>query len=348
MPATSYLPIQFLTRGETLESIHYGAFAIVDSHNQLLASYGDPELVTFMRSSAKPFQALPFIENGGADYWGFSEREVAITCASHAGTDNHFHTLKGMQAKIGVTQADLQCGVHLPTDNATAKTLIRQDLEPTPNRHNCSGKHTGMLAFAQMIHAPLESYLDPQHPIQKQILQTFSEMCRLEPEKVALGTDGCSAPNFAIPLRNAALGFARLVDPWELAPQRAAACQRITAAMTHYPEMIAGPGKFDTVLMTATAGKIVSKGGAEGYQAIGIRPGVLGPDTPGVGITLKIADGDLKDRARPAVTLAILQQLGVLTPAEAESLAEWGPNFPIYNWRKILVGEAKTVFELDL
>ena len=346
MTATPYLPIQELTRGQTVESIHFGAFAIINSHNQLLASFGDPELVTFLRSSAKPFQALPFIENGGAEYWGFSEPQVAITCASHSGTDLHAETLAEMQAKIGITQANLQCGVHPPSDSATAKTLLIEGLEPTPNRHNCSGKHTGMLAFAQMQHEPLENYLDPQHPIQKQILQTFCEMCDLEPEMVALGTDGCSAPNFAIPLRNAALGFARLVDPWELTPRRAVACQQITAAMTHYPEMVAGPGKFDTVLMAATGGKIVSKGGAEGYQAVGIRPGVLGPDSPGVGFTIKISDGDPKSRARPAVTLAILRQLGALTPAEAETLSNLGPTFPIYNWRKILVGQAYPVFEI--
>jgi len=348
MPSTPYLPIQELTRGETVESTHYGAFAIIDSHNQQLASYGDPNLVTFLRSSAKPFQALPFIESGGAQFWSFTEREVAITCASHSGTDDHANTLKNMQAKIGITEQKLHCGVHTPTDKATAEALLLNGTEPTPNRHNCSGKHTGMLAFAQMQQATLENYLDPQHPIQQKILKTFCEMCDLKPKQVALGIDGCSAPNFAIPLHNAALGFARLVDPWELSPQRAAACKQITAAMTHYPEMVAGPGKFDTLLMAATSGKIVSKGGAEGYQAIGIKPGVLGPDSPGVGIALKIADGDSKGRARPAVILAILQQLGALTPAETESLAELGPKFPIYNWRKILVGQAQTVFELDL
>ena len=163
-----------------------------------------------------------------------------------------------------------------------------------------------------------------------------------------LGTDGCSAPNFAIPLRNAAWGFARLVDPWELIPQRAAACEKITAAMTSHPEMIAGPGKFDTRLMAATGGKIISKGGAEGYQAIGIKPGVLGSDSPGIGIAIKISDGDLRGRARPAVALEILIKMGALTTLEAESLADLGPNFSIYNWRKILVGEARPIFELNL
>ena len=347
MQSSQYLPILELTRGETVESVHFGAFAIVDSHNELLGSYGDPNLVTFLRSSAKPFQALPFIESGGAEFWGFSQKEVAITCASHSGTEDHAATLASMQAKIGITQQHLRCGIHAPTDKPTANALLIEGREPTQNRHNCSGKHTGMLASAQMQAANLEDYLDDEHLVQKQILTTFCEMCDSQPDEVALGIDGCSAPNFAIPLRNAALGFARLVDPWELSPARAKACKKITAAMTHHPEMVAGPRKFDTVLMAATDHKIVSKGGAEGYQAIGILPGVLGPDSPGVGIAIKIADGDSQSRVRPAVTLAILQELGALSTEETEALAKFGPEFPIFNWRKILVGAAKPLFKLN-
>ncbi len=348
MPMDQYLPIVEFTRGKTVESIHYGAFAIVDSHGKILASHGSPELITYLRSSAKPFQALPLIESGGAKYWGFTEKEIAITCASHAGTDDHAETLAGIQAKIGITQSQLQCGVHRPTDTDTAKRMLLAGEEPTPNRHNCSGKHTGMLAYAQMMKQPLEDYLDPGHPLQEEILHTFCEMCALDPGGVALGIDGCSAPVFATPLWNTAFGFARLVDPWELAPKRAAACEQITAAMTRHPKMIAGPGKFDTRLMAATGGKIVSKGGAEGYQAIGIKPGVLAPNSPGIGITIKISDGDLNGRARPIVTLAILSQLGALTSSEAEALADLGPRFSVYNFRKILVGEAYPSFELNI
>jgi L-asparaginase II len=341
-----YLPLLRLSRGETIESIHYGAISVVNSQGQTITSHGDPQTITYLRSSAKPFQALPFIESGGADYWGFTEREIAIICASHSGSDEHYKTLLGMQAKIGITQEHLQCGVHTPTDPTTAKAMMLKGEEPTPNRHNCSGKHTGMLAFAQMKSEPLEDYLNPQHIIQQHILQTFSEMCNLESEEVALGIDGCSAPNFAVPLWNTALGFARLVDPRDLPSHRAIACQKITNAMIRHPEMVAGPGKFDTLIMTAANGKLISKGGAEGYQAIGILPGVLGPDSPGLGIAIKISDGDLRGRARPAVALEILTHLGVLTLDEAETLADLGPIFPIYNWRKILIGEARPAFKL--
>jgi len=346
MPNGSYRSLLALTRGETVESIHYGAFAIVNSRGKLLAAHGDPETSTFLRSSAKPFQALPLIENGGAKYWNLTPKEIAITCASHSGTNEHAKTLAGIQAKIGINENHLQCGVHTPIDPETAKSLLLNHLEPTPNRHNCSGKHTGMLAYAQMRGYSLDNYLEPQHPLQQEILLTFSKMCAMDPELIALGTDGCSAPNFAIPLRNAALGFARLVDPWELSMQRAAACKEITTAMSSHPEMVGGPGRFDTRLMAATHGKIVSKGGAEGYQAIGILPGVLGANSPGVGIVIKISDGDLRGRARPAVALEILNSLEALTPEEVQSLADLGPNFEIRNWRKILVGEAHTTFKL--
>ena len=348
MTTDSYLPLLELTRGQAVESIHYGAFAIVNSQGQLLASHGNPETITYLRSSAKPFQALPFIESGGAKYWGFTPKEIAITCASHAGTDEHADTLAHMQSKIGVTQDHLQCGVHTPMDTETTKALLLKHEEPTPNRHNCSGKHTGMLAYAQMKGYSLEDYLDPQHPLQQEILQIFCEMCDLEPGLVALGIDGCSAPNFATPLRNAALGFARLVDPCTLPEKRAAACREITAAMTSHPQMVAGPGRFDTRLMATTGGKIVAKGGAEGYQAIGIMPNVLGPDSPGIGIAIKISDGDLQSRARPAVALAILISLGALSAAEAQALADLGPSFQIKNWRQILVGAARLTFELEI
>ena len=340
-----YLPVLELTRGEVVESVHSGAFAIVNSHGELVASYGDPNLVTFLRSSAKPFQALPFIESGGHERWNLNPREIAIICASHTGTDEHASVLQAIQSKIGVTQADLLCGIHVPIDAPTREALRERGEEPTPNRHNCSGKHTGMLAHARLFDFPIADYINPEHPIQKRILQTFSEMCDVKPEDVAIGIDGCSAPVFAIPLRNAALGYARLCDPGGLAPERAAACRTIIDAMSTHPEMVSGPGKFDTRLMEVAKGKIVSKGGAEGYQHIGVMPGAMAP-SPGLGIAIKISDGDLRGRARPAVVLEILRQLGVLTSAELEELADLGPTFEIRNYRKVLIGKAYPVFAI--
>jgi len=349
---TGYQSIFELTRGQIVESIHAGAVAVVDVTGRLLASAGDPNLVTFLRSSAKPFQALPFLEHGGKAFYALSEREVAILCASHSGTDQHMLTVQGIQSRVGLSETDLMCGVHIPSDEATAEALHDRKEQPTPNRHNCSGKHTGMLAYAQMSgrrYADLP-YISNQHPIQAEILATFAEMVGLSRDQVALGVDGCSAPNFAVPLRNAAYAYARLSDPnagQVLPMERAAACRQITTAMMSNPEMVAGPGKFDTCLMQVTQGKLVSKGGAEGYQGIGIMAGVLTPGAQAVGIAVKIADGDARGKIRSAVTLEVLRQLGALTQAELDALAEFGPRFPIFNWRKILVGEGRPSFELQ-
>jgi L-asparaginase II len=341
-----YLPLFELTRGEVVESVHFGAFAIVDSHGTLVASYGDPNTTCYLRSSAKPFQALPLIENGGQTRWHLTSQEIAVMCASHTGTDRHFEVLTGIQTKIDVTQADLLCGVHPAIDISTREAMLTRGETPTPNRHNCSGKHTGMLAQTRMTQSPYKEYIDFNHPIQKEILRTFGEMCQVDPNEIQLGIDGCSAPVFALPLHKAAFGYARLCDPWDLPDNRAEACRTITGAMMDHPDMVSGPGQWDTRLMEVTSGKIVSKGGAEGYQAIGILPGVLSPDSPGVGIAIKISDGDSRGRVRPAVALDILRQLGALKDPEIEALSEFGPRFPVVNWRKITVGEAYPSFTM--
>jgi L-asparaginase II len=343
-----YLPVFELTRGNIVECVHFGAAAVVDSHGKLLAAVGDPALVTFLRSSAKPFQALPFIEAGGREKFGLTAREVSLMCSSHSGTDEHVEMVKGMQAKIGVNVDDLQCGMHYPIHEPTADAMkVRGEL-PTPYRHNCSGKHTGMLAHAKLRAAPLETYLDFHHPIQESILQAFAEMCVLPAEKVELGIDGCSAPNFAVPLYNAALGYARLCDPYELTPGRAAACRTISSAMTTHPDMVGGPGRFDTALMRAGKGLILVKGGAEGFQSVGLLPGALGAGSPGIGIAIKISDGDPTDRARTAVALAILQALGALDAQQLDELSDFGPQRQLQNFRNLKIGVSRPSFVLDL
>jgi L-asparaginase II len=335
-----------LTRGTTVESIHFGAAAVVASTGELVASVGDPQVVTFLRSSAKPFQALPFIERGGDSHFEMTPREVSVICASHIGTDDHVATVRGLQAKIGVTEADLMCGVHYPTHEPTADAMKVRGEQPTPYRHNCSGKHTGMLAHARLRDLPTADYVDFEHPVQQSILAAFAGMCDLPVERVELGIDGCSAPNFAVPLYHAALAFARLCDPRGLEPKRADACRRITSAMTSHPDMVAGPGRFDTRLMEAGRGRIVVKGGAEGYQALGVLPDPSESDSTGLGIAIKISDGDPTSRARQAVALAILQLLGVLTEAQLAELAEFGPQVELYNFRKLHVGSGRPVFVL--
>jgi len=216
-------PLFEVTRGNIVESIHYGSIAVVDSNGKLISSYGDPKAVAFLRSSAKPFQVLPFVERGGVEYFGFTSRELSISCASHEGSDLHVQTVEGIQEKIGVEENRLQCGVHMPGDVEAFKSLIVNNQQPTPNQNNCSGKHTAMLAHANMRGLPLENYLDISHPVQQDILASFAEMCQLPVKEIELGIDGCSAPNFAIPLYNAALGMAHLCGPRQLSEARASA-----------------------------------------------------------------------------------------------------------------------------
>jgi len=348
-------PLFEVTRGNIIESVHYGSIAVVDSNGKLISSYGDPKAVAFLRSSAKPFQALPFVERGGVEYFGFTPRELSISCASHEGSDLHVQTVEGLQRKIGVEESALQCGVHMPGDVEAFKSLIINNRQPSQNQNNCSGKHTAMLAHAKMRVLPLDNYLDINHPIQQDILATFAEMCIFPINQVELGTDGCSAPNFAVPLYHAALAMARLCDPGGLSDERASACRKITSAMTTHPEMVSAYGEFDEQLMRVGEGKIVCKRGAEGYQIIGLLPGALSADSPGIGIALKVSDGDASrmamdlvhmPRVRPAVTLEVLGQLGALSSEQEQALASFGPVKPVRNHRGIITGQSRPVFEL--
>lgn len=336
----SYEPLFHLTRGEIVESLHHGALALAEASGRLLAWAGDPQLVNFMRSSAKPFQALPLIESGAAEHFGLDLRQIAVTCASHIGSQAHVRVVEALQAAVGIKEADLLCGVHVPTDEEAARSLVIEGKEPSPNQHNCSGKHSGMLALACYLGASTEDYLEHDHPVQRRVLTTLAEMCGLDETQIELGVDGCSAPNFALPLASAATGLARLVDPSGLPESRARACRTVFAAMTTHPEMVAGPGRFDTMLMQVGGGRILSKAGAEGYQAVAI---AAGPRSPAMGLALKIADGN--SRAARPVALAVLQELGILGKAEMGKLAEFSAG-KMYNYRGLEVGEGGLSFRL--
>jgi len=347
MTQPNHVPLLEVTRGSIVESIIYGSIVIVDAQGRLVYSMGDPQTVTYLRSTAKPFQVLPFVEMGGPDTFNLTDEELAVMCASHSGTDRHVEVVSGIQAKIGVQESDLMCGVHPPFHDATAKAMLLHGDQPTPNRHNCSGKHTGMLAQARLRGLNIENYIDPHHPVQELIYQAFSEMVRVPLDEISFGTDGCSAPVFAVPMFNAAWGLARLCDPRDLPEKRAAACRRITHAMSSFPYMVAGPDRWDTLAMTAAKGRLVTKAGAEGYQGIGLLPGALGPDSPALGIAVKIADGDQGGRARPIVCSEIVRQIGALNEAEMEALRPVAAR-PQYNWRKVEVGEYRTTFHVHL
>jgi L-asparaginase II len=359
----TYLPIFELVRNGVVESTHFGAIAVADVKGNLISSYGDPSAVTFLRSSAKPIQAIALIEKDGVSRYKLTQKEIAVICASHSGTDEHFDTLRRMQNKIGISEADLLCGVHPPGDPATEDALHKRGEQPTPNRHNCSGNHTGIIAFARLMAGKPDwetddlQYTDAGHPAQRHLLELFAEMAEIPPDEVASGVDGCSILTYAVSLLKAAQAYARLCDPGQLSSKRAEACRSITSSMTAFPEMVGGLNSFDTHLMRATQGRIISKGGAEGYQAMGLLPGILYPGSPGVGITIKISDGDLGShylipqdyggRARTAVALEVLRQLGVLSASDLIPLTGFGPSFHLYNYRMIETGNGRPCFSLE-
>lgn len=351
MPAFHHEPVFELTRGNIVESVHYGSIAVVDIDGRLIASSGDSELVTFLRSSAKPFQALPFLAAGGIEEFDLSEREIAIICASHSGTEEHIEVVRGLQEKLNIKESDLLCGTHPPYYLPAAERLKELGLQPTQNHHNCSGKHSGMLGYQRLMAEldPARTYIDPEHPIQQRIVSTLARLCGMEESGIELGIDGCSAPNFALPLSKAALAFARLCDPVRggiAEPSMVSACQAVVSAMTSHPFLVAGPGRLDTQLMQAAVGKLISKGGAEGYQAVGLLPGTLGYGSPAMGIAVKVADGDRRGIVKSAITIEVLRQLGALSDDDLIKLSNFGPSNSIRNWKNIEVGISRPTIHI--
>jgi L-asparaginase II len=345
MQPRNHVPLVEVTRGSIVESVHYGSLAIAQPDGNVIFSLGDMSSPFYLRSSAKPFQTLAFLETGGVQEYDLTLQEIAIICASHSGTDEHVQVLDALQAKIGIQESMLQCGIHTPYDPETAREKMMKGEAFHPNQHDCSGKHSGMLAFAKMIGAPMDNYLDPQHPVQQAMLRTFAEMCGVDIDTIKLGTDGCSAPVFAVPLPNSAAAYARLSQPDALGEPRATACDKITTAMMAHPFMVGGPERFDTDMMSAAGGSLVTKIGAEGFHGIGVMPGHSGLFPSGLGISIKIADGDLSLRAGCVVALQVLKQLKVLCSEEIRDLADYDRR-PVYNWRGMEIGEIRPSLEL--
>ncbi len=331
------IPLVEIIRGSRLEVIYRGAIAVVDTRGQLVASAGDPNLTTFLRSSAKPFQLLPLVESGAAERFGFSDRELAIMAASHNGEEFHVQAVVGILRRLGQDVNALQCGTHPPSYTPAARALEVTGQQPSALHNNCSGKHSGMLAQCLDRKLPIENYLDPRHPVQVTIQQTLAELAGVSPETMDVATDGCSAPTFAIPLAAAALAFARLADPSQLPEPRRSALRRIAAAMMTHPEMVGGTKRLDTDVMRAGRGRVVVKGGAEGYYGIGILP-------QGLGVALKMEDGD-GARGRNAVVVEVLRQLGALDETDLAGLSRYAVG-PTRNHRGLLVGEMRPCFQL--
>ena len=289
---------------------------------ETLASVGDPETFIFLRSAAKPIQLAAVLLSGVAETFRLSDEELAVMAASHSGEDRHVRTVQSALRKAGLSQSVLACGTHAPFDAETADRLIREGEPPTPIRHNCSGKHAGMVLFARAAGWPVEGYWRADHPVQSAVLDAIATATGVARDAIVLATDGCGVPTFGVPLRALAVAFARLADPSSLTDAaQAAALARVRDAMVAYPELVGGERRrFDTALMRAARGSLAAKPGAEGVQGIAVLAGSGARDGAPLGMAVVVEDGDGARRAGGVAASEALRQLGVLGARAVDEL----------------------------
>lgn len=326
--APAHVPLVRTTRGGFAECVHLGSIAVVDSGGALVAGAGDAHGLNFTRSALKPLQALSFVEDGGMARFGFDSEMLALMCASHSGEAMHVAVVQRMLERIDARESDLRCGCHLPAYYAQTSTWPPPGARFNQLHHNCSGKHAGFLAYCRLRRQPLASYLEPDALVQRRVRENVERFAG--ERELPTGIDGCSAPNFALPLSALAHSFCRIAIGET--PELAA----LGYAMTRHPDLVSGTARGDLLLMRTGGGDWVTKVGAEGVQAIGIR-------SPGIGIAVRVADGNR--RALHAATIAALQQLGLLDSIAGTPLAGMDERV-IRNDRGIAVGSVEPLFVL--
>ena len=319
-------------RGGKLESRHTIHAAVVDSSDNLRASLGNPDLPTYFRSSAKPFQTLALFRTGVADHFDLSDRELAIITASHNGEDFHIGLVRQILRKIGANEADLRCGFHPPMYGPAAQKFFAENRMPSPIYNNCSGKHAGMLAACKAHNYDLKTYLEPDHPHQRAIRKVIAEFSGVPEGDIHTGVDGCGVPVFYLTLRQMARMYARFAASTE------PAVRRVREAMMRYPEWVAGTGRFDTAFMRLLQGRAFSKTGAEGVQSVAFL------DPGPIALVAKAEDGQRRG-VEPAV-VEIMLQLKWISAEEAEALRRfWKPDILNHAGRK--VGGVRPKIELN-
>ena len=325
------------TRNGHVERSHWGSVAVTDAQGSLLAWAGDPHVYAFSRSTIKPFQAIPFVRDHGPSHFGFSASEVALLCGSHSGEEAHVAAVSSMLSKIGLSERDLRCGVHLPIQYG------EDNLPPAGScfdqRHNnCSGKHTGFLGYCCMHGHDHTDYVADGHPLQQDIVREIERLSGLRTSELWFGTDGCSAPNIGMPLSRLAMMWARLASGISGVSAKAdTVLSEIFGAMTAHAEMVSGTGRCDLAIARATSGDCIGKVGVDGTYVIGIK-------SRGLGIAIKIADGDLS--ALYATAVAVLREIGLVDDENASGLTRWD-NPKLRNIRGIEVGRLQTMIHLS-
>ena len=307
----TFVPLAEIRRGGILESVHHGAAVVADAEGRVLLSWGDPSFVTFPRSSLKPFQAIPLVESGAADAAGLTEEHLAVACASHSAEDFQVALVRGWLDRLGLTENALVCGPDMPRSQADQAAVWRAGGDRSRVFHNCSGKHCGFLTLTKHIGAPVAGYADPAHPAQRLYLEAFSELLGEDASRLPRGVDGCGLPALALPMRTMAQAAARWAAAKVATEARRSAILRLQSAIRAFPDHLSGRGSSTGQVVRATQGRVLLKGGAEGY-VVGFVP------DRGLGIAVKLADGAA--RAKMGVFAAILGRLGLVDAAE--SLAE--------------------------
>ena len=323
-----------LRRGSVLESRHRVHVAVMDGEGALVAHAGDPDFVTFWRSAAKPFQAMPLVEDGAADRFKLTREDLALVCASHSSEPGQVARVRELLQKIGCSERDLVCGPHRPLSEAVAKDYETRGVRLTAVYSNCSGKHAGMLALAKHHGWPTEFYTRLDHPVQQRCLAEVSRWTGVPLEQIGVAVDGCGVACFAIPLRRMALAYARLANAEGGTRNAEQASQfpvppsafRVVEAMLRHPDLIAGEGRPCTEMMRAHPGRVITKVGAEGvYSALLVRERL--------GVALKVEDGH--SVASALAMAAVLGELGLRPQPESLMVK------PTTNSRGETVGEMR-------
>jgi L-asparaginase II len=290
-----------VTRSGLEESHHMGSYCVF-ADGRVARARGDLFIPVYLRSAAKPFQAIAVVESGALERFGITEPELALISASHSSSPRHAELALSILRKAGAGPELLRCGGHRPIDGKVAEDYVRRGIKPGRLEDNCSGKHAGMIAAAKALGADPAAYADAAHPVQRRNLENLALFAEAE---IRVGVDGCAVPSFALGLEAAARAIARYTTP-DGHPKEAAA-RRVAKAMLAHPELVAGDGRFDTEVMRAAKGRLLVKSGAEGVLLVG----VMGART---GIAVKIDDG--ADRALHAVVAALLRDLGLVDYAQ--------------------------------
>ena len=326
-----------VTRGPLVESVHRVTAVVTDADGRLVAGSGDPDLVTFWRSAAKPFQALPLILDGAQERFGLTEEELAIACASHSSEPFHLEAVDRFMAKTGIEESLLACGPHPPMSVEVAKEVIRSGIGMTARWSNCSGKHTGLLALAKHHGWPLEGYERAGHPVQERIQDEVEQWTGIARNELVLAVDGCTTVCFGLPLRRMAQAYARFGRSTR--PE----VRTLWQAITNHPHLIAGTKRLCTDLMVAFPGEIFAKIGAEGVYCAAI-------PARGVGIAIKVEDGDMTSVG--IALLAVIRQLVEHGSESGDALDRLAgltehAEAPIRTTRGAVVGQIRSAGHLD-